>query len=293
MTMANDNHTDILSRLDAMRVQEATTNNCLNYFKVNAGGEINEACRKAMVTWIKQVQTTLELSPETVWMALSFFDRYLSSNKSVDVFQSKRKFQLAAITAFYTAVKIYEPVVLGIDMLIQICRGAYTQDDIVSMENDILAALDWRVSCHTPMDFARNLLELVSDEEVALRVSDNLLESCQKHLDFAITDISFSCFKPSILGTSCLATSLMDSDLLSFSEKQSIWVRLTELCNFDLSSSEAVAIQQCFLSHAHPTKSNTVSKLGSKSRHSSMVSAYLTEGVSSSPKCVTQIARQA
>eukprot|EP00571_Detonula_confervacea_P014616 CAMPEP_0172309086 /NCGR_PEP_ID=MMETSP1058-20130122/9480_1 /TAXON_ID=83371 /ORGANISM="Detonula confervacea, Strain CCMP 353" /LENGTH=193 /DNA_ID=CAMNT_0013021639 /DNA_START=58 /DNA_END=636 /DNA_ORIENTATION=+ len=193
--MINDNHTDILSRLDATRVQEATIK-CFNYFKSDAvacSDDINEACRKAMVTWIEQVQKTLSLSPETVWMAMSFFDRYLSSGKGIDVLKSRCKFQLAAITAFYTAVKIYEPVVLGIDMLIQICRGTYTEADIVSMEKEILSALDWRVSCRTAIDFSRDLLELLSDEQVPSYVSDSLIGACQKHLDYAITDINLSC----------------------------------------------------------------------------------------------------
>merc|ERR1719203_352913 len=242
-----------------------------------------------MVTWITQVQKTLSLSPETVWIAMSFFDRYLSSGKgnSRKVLGSKREFQLAAITSFYTAVKIYEPVVLGIDMLVQICRGTYTESDIESMEYDILSALNWRVSCHTPMDFARDLLELISDEQVPSHISDNLLEACQKHLNYAITDINLSCFKPSILGISCLASSLMESDLLSFLEKQAIWAQLSELCSFELSSIEVVEVQQCLLSHANPCKSSTVSKRGTMSHHSRIV------GVTSSPVCVTKLARQA
>jgi len=294
MIMINDNQTDILSRLDATRVQEATTI-CSNYFKNNAVacGDIDESCRKAMVTWVEQVQKTLKLSPETVWIAMSFFDRYISSDKGTDVLKTRCKFQLAAITAFYTAVKIYEPIVLGIDMLIEICRGTYTEADIESMEYDILSALNWRVSCHTPMDFARDLLELISDEQVPSHVSDSLLKACQKHLNYAITDINLSCFKPSILGSSCLASSLMESDLLSFSEKQAIWAQLSELCSFELSSKEVVAVQQCLLSHANPCKSSTVSKRGTMSHHSSIVSAYSNDGVTSSPVCVTQIARQA
>ena len=99
-----------------MRVQEATTR-CTNYFKRNniatsSCADDNTmidsaACRKAMASWIQQVQKTLSLSPETVWIAMSFFDRYLSSSKgnSSQVLKSRCKFQLAAITCFYTAVR--------------------------------------------------------------------------------------------------------------------------------------------------------------------------------------------
>ena len=178
-----NNHTDILGHLDAMIDQEETTTRYFNYFKRDAQCDINEECRKAMVTWVTHVQTTLSLSPETVWIAMSFFDRYLSSGRgnSQEVLKSKCKFQLAAITVFYTAVKIYEPVVLGIDMLIQICRGTYNMNDIVEMKNDILSALDRRVLGHTPMDFVMYLLELLPDQPP--------LKVYQKHVDYAVIDI--------------------------------------------------------------------------------------------------------
>lgn len=156
--MINDKRTDILSRLDAMLVQEATASTrCFNYFKRARSGSIDESSRKAMVTWLQQVQKTLSLSPDTVWIAMSIFDRYLCSGKggSTRALEDKCKFQLAAITPFYTAVKIHEPVVLGIDMLLVVCRHAYTEVDFVSMEMDILSAISWRVSCHTAIDYAR------------------------------------------------------------------------------------------------------------------------------------------
>lgn len=289
--MINNNHADILSQLDAMRVQEATTM-CFNYFERNSDC-IDEVCRKSMVTWIQQVQKTLGISPETVWIAVSFFDRYLSSGKgnSRGVLGSKCKFQLAAITAFYTAVKIYEPVVLSIDMLIMICRDTYTEADIVSMEKDILTALEWRVSCYTPMDFARSLLQLLNDEDVSSDVSDSLLKACQMHLDIAVTDMHLSCRTPaSSLGTSCLASSLTHSDILSLSEKQSIWGQLTEFCGFDLSSREVIAAQQCLLSHSSPCKPNDASKYNSLLQQSNITRSASS---TSSPICVSKTARQA
>mmetsp|Transcript_25020 Transcript_25020/g.45066 ORF Transcript_25020/g.45066 Transcript_25020/m.45066 type:complete len:285 (-) Transcript_25020:50-904(-) len=281
------NHTDILDHLDAMIFQEDTTR-CFNYFKMDTScRNVNEACRKAMVTWMTHVQNTLSLSPETIWIAMSFFDRYLSSGRgnAEEVLKSKCMFQLAAITAFYTAVKIYEPVVLGIDMLIQICRGMYTKSDIVEMEKNILSALDWRVSSHTPMDFARYLLELLPGQAPSYD-SDGLLEMCQKQVDLAVTDIYFSCCTPSVVGISCLASSLTQSYSLSLSEKQALWVTLSRLCHFDLSPKEVIAARQRLLSYVSPYKPNSVSKLATLSQSNTSVS-------SSSPICVMQTARQA
>lgn len=268
----------------------------VDYFEKNNASScrdiVDSSSRKMMVTWIQQVQRTLELDPETVWIGMSFFDRYLASGRgnSRHVLQSKREFQLAAITTFYTAVKICEPVVLGIDALLQICRGTYCEDEIEEMERDILYALDWRVACHTPMEFARSLLELLHVEE---QLTEDLVEACQDRLDRAVADIHLSCCTPSSsLGIACLASSLSASNSLSLLEKQDIWVRLSEICkdiNFDLTWQEIVAAQQRPLSHASPSdpKPDNSSKLASLSKQqpNTMISP-------SSPICVSQVARQ-
>ena len=99
--MINDNHADILSHLDAMLVQEAASTRCYDYFKRARGGCIDDSSRKAMVTWIQNVQLLLALSPDTVCIAMSIFDRYLCSGRggAARALEDECKFQLAAITA--------------------------------------------------------------------------------------------------------------------------------------------------------------------------------------------------
>jgi len=300
--MINNNRNDILDRITAMRVRDETTPKCINYLNFTANNNatlekdgIDKSCRTAMVTWIKQVQESLSLNPEMVWIAISYFDRYLSSGrgKSQKALGSKREFQLAAITSFYTALKIYDPEVLGIDTLIKICHDTYDEYDIVSMEYDILFALDWRVACHTPMDFARHLLELLP--ELSSRDSYNILQVCQKHIDeYAIIDIYFSSFAPSVVGISCLAISVAVIDTISFLKAEGIWYQLSESCErFELSPKEVMAVQQRLLSRVTPTmrnKSNS-SKLGGMASKPTVINNV--DGGSLSQICVTQTARQA
>jgi len=288
------NHIDILKRLNAMRSREETTS-YLNYFnRDTACNGVNEACREAMVTWITQVQETLSFSPETVWIAMSFFDRYLSSGKgtSQEALESKRKFQLASITALYLAIKIYEPKILDIDMLVQLCRGGYEKSDFIKMERDILFALNWRVSVHTPMDFARCLLELLPIERLSSRASDALLEVCQENVNFALADVSFLSYTPSAVGISCLLGALSNCHDLSLLEKQTHWATLSELCQFDTSPKEVIAAQNRLPSHTSPHSPSSVSKLVISPKSSARVSTYK-EGssLSSSLTCVIQAAQ--
>ncbi|KAL3826236.1 hypothetical protein ACHAXA_006264 [Cyclostephanos tholiformis] len=295
----NDNRTDILCRLDAMLVKEATSSaRCVNYFRSCVGGGIDESCRLAMTTWLRQVQRQLDLSPDVVRIALSIFDRYLSSGRggSDRALRNKSDFQLAAITAFYIAVKINEPVVLGIDMLLIVCRRAYTEDDFVSMEMDILSAINWSVSYHTAMDYARALLELICEDEcLPPCVARDLLGVCERRMDDAIADIDLSCLSRSELGTRCAARSLAENEFLSPVEKEAIWIRLSESLIVDQSSMEGVASFQYLARRASSFKPKViVSKLDSSSRQlsSADISTYSTAG-SSSPICISCAARQA
>jgi hypothetical protein len=299
----NNNNTDvdILARLDAMIVQESTIH-CNNYFKkstpsiVDGGDILNESSRKAMVIWITQVQQTLKLNSETVAIAMSFFDRYLSSGRgnSQAVLHNKEQFQLAAITCFYTATKIYEPVVLGLDMLIQICRDTYTEEDIIAMERDILSALQWKVAVHTSMEFIRTLLELVQELAAHAHVVDSLLLSCQKHMNHVITQLSLSTCKPSIVGISCLASALTESKLLSLTQKQIIWGTLSKKVPFNLMPTQVIAAHQQSLSSKGTSlsSSKTVSSVDT-SPCKTMSSVTSTYKSSISPVCVSKMARQA
>lgn len=239
--MLNDNRTDYLSCLNAMLVQEASSSQrCFNYFskKQHAHGIIDDSCRKAMVTWLQQVQTKLSLGPDTVLIAMSIFDRYISSGKgnSAQVLRDKSKFQLAAITSFYTAIKIHEPIVLGLDVLPMLCHDAYCEAEFVSMELDILTAIEWRVSYHTAMDVARTLLELIRDDGFLPSVDiDQLIKLCESKMSAAITDISSSCCKPSELGIQCVEIALGELSELTATKKEAIFIRILEACKVDLS----------------------------------------------------------
>jgi len=239
----------ILDRINAMRLQEDDTTSSTIQIKNYFTAEVNEACRKAMIDWCFTVVDAFDLSRESVAISMSLLDRYLSSNngKSCDALQSKQKFQLATITCFYIAVKIYEPVQLGIAMLLKLCRGYYKQNDIVYMEQDILSALDYRVyiSTTTPMEYVRHYLDLLSEWD---DVKDVILENAMYHSDNATLDIYFSTCRASSVGIACLAGALEDESIdLTELEKQVIWSQLSRKLGYDIASNEIRAIEKRLL----------------------------------------------
>jgi hypothetical protein len=191
---------------------------------------------------------------------------------------------LAAITAFYTVIKIHEPIVLGLDMLILLSRNAYSEADFVSMELDILSAIEWRVSYHTAMDFARTLLELIrSDGILPSVVIDRLIKDCESKMSAAITDISSSCCKPSELGIQNVEISLGELSELTATKKEAICIQILEACDVDLSLKGDTSLWV-----SSYKKSNAI-----HSNKSCKCSTLINIPASVSPMCISHTAQQA
>lgn len=220
---------ELISRIKAMRASEEGYAKVENYFTYcSDSSDVDSSCRKAMANWCVQVADTLSFSHETVGLAMSFFDRYLSSRrgKSQEALDSRNMFQLAAITCFYTAVKTYEPVELGVDLLAKMCRNFYSEADIIAMESDILFALEWRVSGPTPMDFVRHMIQLLPSNESNTSL---LLDGTVSYMDQTVNDVQFSSFKPSVVGATCLLSSLAQTNCLRPEDLDSFWVKLSQI----------------------------------------------------------------
>jgi hypothetical protein len=216
---------EVLNRIAAMRFHEEETARGIDYFTTNVGGK----CRKMMVDWCFTVVDAVNLSRETVGVTVSILDRYLSSGKgdATNTLQCKQMFQLASVTCFYMSVKVHESAQFGLKLITQLCRGLYKEKDIISMEQDILCAIEWRLyaSCTTPMEFVRQYLELLKDhvDDASL-----ILKSAARHMDIATSDISYSTWKSSSIGMACLAGAFDDDCCILSTKKDDLWHQLLE-----------------------------------------------------------------
>jgi len=237
-----------LSTIDALRRQEDDVSICINFINLSTNNEITETCRTSMVVYLQKIGKALKLSPETVWIAISFFDRYLSSGKgkSNDALQDKYKFQLVAISSFYIAVKLYEQVELSVDTLAKLCKGYYAKEDILQSEEDILFALDFRLTTPTPMEFIRHYIHLLPSDII----DNKLLKECEKRVEYTSTDIYFTFCKPSCVGASILTSILLDQNVMSSTERQTLYLKLAKMtdlievmeCQKKLATGMAVSI---------------------------------------------------
>jgi hypothetical protein len=272
--MLSSNAIDTINCISAMHLQEQKTPRCNNYFKRST--VIDESCRTAMVNWLMQISDALSLNRETVGLAMSLLDRFLSSDteSAREALGDRHKFQLASITSYYTAVKINEPVQLGVDMLVKLCRGFYEPSAILSMEMDILNSIEWRVSAPTPLDFMRQILELLPSK------NRSIVENAEKHLVNVTSDAYFSTFHPSVVGAACVAMSFQESNVGASSEQTMLWKQVWQ--ELELSTSEDFSIVQHHLQMKSPHSEPIGKAITTLSRRTS----YVHLGNASSPVSV-------
>ena len=221
---------DIIDRIKASLSREPSAAPCIDYF-VEAGLERNY--REKMVDWILEICDSFSLKRETCWTAFAILDRYLSSPSGLLEMDSHR-FQLAAITSFYTAAKLNEPVQLGLDMTVRLCHGYYRREEIIKTELEILDALSWRLNDFTsPKEFVRHFLEL---SPVDKAVKQAVMERTDAHLSRTMKDHCFSLLRPSSVAIALLGVSIEETGMLEYEEVDCIWSTLIQL-GFDVNES--------------------------------------------------------
>ena len=108
-------------------------------------------------------------------------------------------FQLAAMTALYLAIKLYEPETLQslqISSLIELGHGYFHADHIEVMEVAMLQALTWRVRPPTPYAFCRELMQLVSSD-ITPRARKEIAEMAKFLTELSVCNYYFVTRKPS------------------------------------------------------------------------------------------------
>ncbi|KAL7570883.1 hypothetical protein ACA910_018945 [Epithemia clementina (nom. ined.)] len=193
--------------LNTMMVEDDNNNN-----SEVACDPIDVDCRTKMAAWCYQVVDFCKFHRETVAIAMNLLDRFVACSQSADAkaARSDRKvYQLAAMTALYTAVKIHEPEAMDPKLVSTLSRGTYTPAQVEAMERQLLTALTWRVNPPTAMAFVRQYMQLLApilprDEFVQTTIYD--LTKFQTEL--AVSEYDFLEVHPSVVAFCSLLNSL-------------------------------------------------------------------------------------
>jgi len=141
--------------------------------------DINEKMRSILVDWLVEVHRMFKLIPETLFLSVNIIDRYLSL-KVVP----RDKLQLVGITSMLIASKYEEIYAPESNDFVYISDGAFTKDQILSMEQQILNTLNFNLLHPSPLHFLRRYSKAAG--------SDYTIHTLCKYLiELMLLDVSF------------------------------------------------------------------------------------------------------
>ncbi|KAL7540820.1 hypothetical protein ACHAWF_006790 [Thalassiosira exigua] len=153
--------------------------------------QINELWREKISEWCYQVVDHFDFNREVVSVALSYLDRYLAGRTV-----NRRIFQLAAMTALYLAIKLFEPGRLRMSSLIDLSRGYFLAEHLVTMEDSMLQSLGWHVHPPTSFAFCRDFVRLLPPE-VPPRARHDVTELARFLTELSVCEYWFVTKRPS------------------------------------------------------------------------------------------------
>lgn len=145
---------------------------------------INEKMRMILIDWLVEVHNKFELLPETLYLTIDLVDRYLST-KVV----SRKELQLVGISSMLLACKYEEIWAPEVKDFMSISDNAYTHEQILAMEKEILGKLEWNLTVATPYVFLVRFIKATvpSDKEMehmAFYLAENGLMQYQLVVSF-------------------------------------------------------------------------------------------------------------
>lgn len=115
--------------------------------------ELTVQMRSILVDWMIEVSLEYNVSNDTLFLAVSCLDRFLSSQTV-----TRHQLQLAGTACLFIAAKYEETSPPTIHCFVDITDGTYTKADLLAMEQLVLQRIDYQLTLPTAKTFLRMLL---------------------------------------------------------------------------------------------------------------------------------------
>ncbi len=197
---------------------------------------IDASARFKMIEWCYQIVDMCRYHRETVSIAISHLDRFLSTPMGHTALTNISTFQLTVLTCLYTAVKVHEAEALEPRTVASISRGAFTEHEIVAMEVTILQALLWRLNPPTATACLHFMMELIRPLMTSLQ-QDAVYDLANFQIELALEEYEYATLPPSVVATAALMNAI--EQLVDHPEQLSrqIWSLMSSIAPLDCHAS--------------------------------------------------------
>ncbi|XP_034534542.1 G2/mitotic-specific cyclin-B2 isoform X2 [Notolabrus celidotus] len=164
------------------------------------GYEITERMRALLVDWLVQVHSRFQLLQETLYLTVALLDRFLQVQPV-----SRRKLQLAGVTAMLVACKYEEMYAPEVGDFAYITDNAFTKSQILEMEQLVLRSLNFQLGRPLPLHFLRRASKVANSDVERHTLAKYLME-------LTLVDYDMVHYRPSEIAAAsmCLSQLLLD-----------------------------------------------------------------------------------
>merc|ERR1719512_691392 len=115
----------------------------------------------------------------------------MSTRSGQEVLLDRNLYQLAAMTALYSSVKIHEEQAMDPSLVSTLSRGVHSPQAVEAMESKMLTAIKWRVNPPTAMSFVRSMIDLVPDNIMLSSEKETILDIARLQIETTVTEYDF------------------------------------------------------------------------------------------------------
>ena len=153
--------------------------------------EISEQMRSILIDWLIDVHYKFQFRDETLFMTVLIIDRFCTIRQI-----SRVKLQLLGIAAMMIACKHEEIDLPKMEDFLYITDNAYSKNELVKLENDILMALNFELLYPSPIKFFEYLSVNFNFDKKAHFMGKYLMETF-------LLDIKYVKYKASVISCAC------------------------------------------------------------------------------------------
>lgn len=159
--------------------------------------DVTANMRSILVDWLVEVVEEYKLVADTLYLTVSYVDRFLSANPL-----GRNRLQLLGVAAMLIAAKYEEITPPHVEDFCYITDNTYTKQELVKMESDILKLLDFEMGNPTIKTFLRRFMKSGPEDK---KRSSLLLEFLGSYLaELSLVDYSCLQFLPSVVAASAV-----------------------------------------------------------------------------------------
>jgi G2/mitotic-specific cyclin-B, other len=122
--------------------------------------------RSILVDWLVEVHFKFRLQTPTLWLCVNIMDRYLTCR-----LLQRNKLQLLGVSSLLIACKFEEIFPPEVQDCVYITDRAYSKDEVLTMEKEILRTLDYQLCVPTGYTFLMRYLNLIHASEILKNLS--------------------------------------------------------------------------------------------------------------------------